>query len=135
MVKTLKLTMACCSLVFVFGCGWVGIMDNYSYNNPHQYACDKQLNEAIEREELIIEQQILGLNKEEVIAKLGKPKPKNIKFGYPYSVDRGCFGSACQAAVSDEAWYYEFEKKMSSCGRYAYSIIIYFVNGKVVRVG
>lgn len=114
------------------GYSW-SVLANTSYNQK-EYGCSKKLEAEIKQEEIKLEGQLLGLSKAEIITRLGKPKPKDIKFGYPYSLDRNCFGATCQAIMSDEAWYYEFEKKIPTCGRYAYSMIIYFVNGKVVRV-
>jgi len=133
MLKISRLIMLC-SLMFIFGCGWLGVLDTYSYNNPHQYACDKQLNEQIKQKVVGLEQQLFGLSKEEVVIKMGKPKPSDIKFGYPYLADKSCFGPTCQTIISDEAWYYEYNKTISFCGEYSYSIIIYFKNNRVARV-
>lgn len=111
---------------------WLRLSSAYS----DQDTCDKRLDEEIRQEELQLDRQLIGLGKEEVIARLGKPRPKNVKAGeHKYLIDRDCFGPSCETSLSDEVWFYEFEKQIPSCGRYAYSIIIYFLNGKVVRVG
>lgn len=121
------------SIFFNAGCGWIALADP-SYS-PKEYGCAQKLNAETKAEELKLDNELQGLSKDEVILKLGKPKPGNIKTGLSYLVNRDCFGKSCETRSADEAWYYDFVKKLPSCGRYAYSIIIYFVNGKVVRVG
>lgn len=103
--------------------------------NSSEYGCSQRLHAEIRQEELKLDQALVGMSKENVIERLGKPKPKNIKQKIPYLVDRNCFGKNCETKLSDEAWYYDYEKMIPSCGRYVYSIIIYFIGGKVVRVG
>lgn len=126
-------------LFFIFliflnsGCSWVAFAD-YSFNS-HDYGCSQRLRVEIKQEEQRLDKELVGLSREDVIVRLGKPKPKNIKHGLSYVVNRDCFGKTCETKLTDEAWYYDYEKKVPSCGGYSYSIIIYFIDGKVVRVG
>ena len=120
-------------LFFNHGCSLFVLSDNSYISN--EYGCSKKLNEEIKAEELQLERQLFGLDKDQVTLKLGKPISNNIKFGHSYLVNRDCFGKNCEIAFADEAWYYYFKKILSSCGSYEYSIVIYFVDGKVTRVG
>lgn len=130
MQKIIKLCLIC-FLVFNAGCSWLALLDT-SYDSPHQQECEKQFNEERELDAIRLNSIYVGFTKEKVIIELGKPK--EVKFWYSYLVDSNCFGKNCETRMADEAWFYEFEKKTPHCGRYWYSVIIYFIAGKVVRV-
>ena len=130
MLRILKLSLMSL-MVFVAGCSWLGLLDT-SYGSSHEAECEKMFQEERESEAIRLNSIYAGLTKEQVISELGKPK--DIKSGYSYLVDRSCFGKNCEKRMANEAWFYELEKKTSNCGRYWYSMIIYFVDGKVVKV-
>lgn len=107
--KMLKLSLIFL-LVLNSGCSWLALLD--TYYSPHEYECDKKLEAILDSETEKLNQRLSGLSKDEVISILGKPK----------------------RILSDSAWTYLFQNKLPSCGRYEYSMVIYFYNNKVIKV-
>jgi len=73
-----------------------------------------------------------GVDRDTIRSALGKPRKISYE-PYPYSLDRNCRGSHCEGGFSDEIWFYTFKKKFPSAWE-AYSVYVYFKEGKVVRI-
>ncbi len=76
--------------------------------------------------------EFIGADRDRIRSALGEPR-KILHEPSPYSLDRNCRGSHCEGGVSDEIWFYEFKREFSS-GWEAYSVYVYFKEGKVVRI-
>lgn len=87
------------SLLFFTAMGtWIRLSSAYSDRD----VCDKRLDEEIRQEELQLDRELLGLGKDEVIVRLDKPKPRNVKPGeHKYLIERDCFGPSCESGLAD----------------------------------
>lgn len=126
--------------VVASGCGAVGILDT----NPYD---DQPPGDNLYHEQRIeeIRQELLGLSKEDVSNRLGKPKWVNhlgenyqapIKFGenqYVFDGNRKCRMSDCGPIFQDESWAYSWERKTNKYYT-QHGFGVFFKNGKVVQV-
>jgi len=123
----LRLSKLCLvfTLLLSSGCSWIALLDtsNKPISNTN---CDKKLQKVLKEETVSWNSQYIGFTKEKINSELGKPK-KVIRERWPYELNG-------KESHADEVWFFEFVKYVSSCGKYAYSVYVYFKNGKVVFI-
>lgn len=131
MQKILKLHLICL-IFFSAGCSWLGILDAKG-ESPEVY---KEL--LLQHKQRQTEfKKYVGWTKEEIHKEWGKPK--KIEFNQPYCInpDGDCIYSKDRVGTdirfADEEWHYGGVLK-SKTQHYSYSVIFYFVDGKVVQV-
>ncbi len=91
-----------------------------------------KINQELREQAIVLDSKYVGADKEAILAVLGKPR-KTVNESAPYKLDVNCKGKDCPTGYSDEQWFYEFKRKFSS-GWEAYSVYVYFKEGKVVRI-
>lgn len=128
-------------LFLISGCSWLALLDTNPYDDvPVGY---KQYHEQKIEE---IRQALLGLSKEEVLIRLGKPawvneigdnhqRPTKFRENqYVFDGTKKCRMSECGGPIfEDESWAYSWEERS---GRYysQHGFGVFFKNGIVVAV-
>lgn len=128
-------------VVVISGCGaFMGILDTNPYN-------DEPPDNKVYHEQRVeeIRQEFLGLSKEDVLDRLGKPKWVNhlgenyqspIRFRenqYVFDGKKKCRMSECGAIFEDESWAYSWEIKTKKYYT-QHGFAVFFKDGLVVAV-
>lgn len=119
----MKTVLILLGLLLNSSCAWSGMSD---YQKARQRYEGKKIQAAT------LDAQLFGLDRDDVVQVLGNPGEKRNK-PYPYFVNSNCTKLGCEEKWADEIWFYEFFYK-DQTGRHIYSINVYFINGKVVRI-
>ena len=126
LLNNVRLSVLVSLTLTIFGC----VASSADLNKMAQDALQEK--EVLNEESAALDQKFLGTDRDTIRSAFGKPREISYE-PYPYSLDRHCRGSRCEGGVSDEIWFYQFKKRFSS-GWVAYSLYVYFKDGKVVRI-